>query len=60
MLGCGEGKYSVYCQALSKGEGGKLQIHSQLVSELFSFFRFFFFTKGEAQKLGLVIACDIF
>ena len=50
MLGCGEGKYSVYCQALSKGEGGKLQIHSQLVSELFSFFLFFFFLPKEKHK----------
>ena len=30
-LGCGEGKYRVYCRVTSKGAGDKLHIHSNLV-----------------------------
>lgn len=32
-LGCGDGKYSVFCKAPSKGVGDKSQIHSNLVFE---------------------------
>ena len=31
---CGEGKYSIYCRAPSKGVGDKPQVHSNLVFEL--------------------------
>lgn len=46
-LGCGDGKYSVFCKAPSKGVGDKSQIHSNLV------FEFGPFLKGKNKEAGV-------